>query len=305
MLELNKEKFKIIGCDDGNADVIVRPNMTYWQDAWRRLKQNKVAMISLWLLGIMVLLTIVGPYLTRWGYDELIKDMNNKLPSSEHWFGTDHLGRDLFARVWMGGRVSMRIGLVGTVIEVLVGCLYGGISGYAGGLVDDIMMRIVEVIVGIPYMIVVILISLVLEAGEVSIIIALVITGWTGIARIVRGQVMSLKESEYVLAAQALGAESGRVIMRHLIPNTVGIIIVNISFAIPGFIFAESFLSFVGLGVQSPKTSWGALAAFGQQYMEFYPYQLFFPALAICLTMLSFNLLGDGLRDALDPKLRQ
>lgn len=305
MIELNKDKFKIIGCDDANSDVIVRPNITYWQDAWRRLKQNKVAILSLWILGIVVMLCIFGPFLTKYSYEEQLQGMTNMKPFGDHWFGTDHLGRDIFARIWMGGRVSIYIGIVGTIIEVIIGCLYGGISGYAGGLVDDIMMRIVEVIVGIPYMIVVILVSLYLDAGLTSLIIALVITGWTGIARLIRGQIMQLKESEYVLAAQALGAEPGRIIARHLIPNTIGVIIVYVSFSIPGFIFSEAFLSFIGLGVQPPQTSWGAMAAFGQQQMAFYPYQLLFPSIAICLTMLAFNLLGDGLRDALDPKLRQ
>jgi oligopeptide transport system permease protein len=166
-------------------------------------------------------------------------------------------------------------------------------------------MRIVEVIVGIPYMIVVILVSIALGQGIMSLIIALVITGWTQMARLIRGQVMQLKESEYVLAAQALGADSGRIISKHLIPNTIGIIIVYASFSIPQFIFAEAFLSFIGLGVQPPQTSWGAMAAFGQQQMEFYPHELIFPGVIICVTMLAFNLLGDGLRDALDPKLRQ
>ena len=174
-----------------------------------------------------------------------------------------------------------------------------------GGIVDDIMMRIVEVIVGIPYMIVVILVSIALEKGLASLIIALCITSWTGLARLVRGQILQLKESEYVLAAQAFGASSNRVILRHLLPNTMSVVIVNITFQIPGFIFAEAFLSFIGLGVQPPYTSWGAMAAVGQQQMSYYPHELLFPALAISLTMLAFNLLGDGLRDALDPKLRQ
>lgn len=305
MLELNKDKFKIIGCDEANADAILRPNMTYFQDAWRRLKQNKVAITSLCLLIFIVLMCIVGPYLTKYKYDEQFGDLLNRSPFGDHWFGLDHLGRDIFARIWIGGRVSIAIGVIGTLVELIVGCLYGGISGYYGGLIDDIMMRIVEVIVGIPYMIVVILVAIVLGTGLPSLILALVITGWTGIARLIRGQVMQLKESEYVLAAQALGADPGRIISKHLIPNTVGILIVYVTFSIPGFIFSEAFLSFIGLGVQAPMTSWGAMAAFGQQQMAFYPYQLVFPSVAICLTMLAFNLLGDGLRDALDPKLRQ
>jgi len=305
MLELNKEKFQILGCEGQNADAIMRPNITYWQDAWRRLKMNKVAMFSMYLLLVIILMCIVGPYLRPYGFEEQFIELANTPPTKEHWFGLDQLGRDIFVRLWKGGRVSIAIGLIATFICTVVGALYGGISGYLGGLVDDIMMRIVEVIVGIPYLIVVILISIVFEKGLFSLILALVLTGWTGIARIVRGQILQLKESEYVLAAQALGADPARIIIKHLIPNTIGIIIVYMSLNIPSYIFAEAFLSFIGLGVQPPNTSWGAMAAFGQQNMDFYPYQLIFPAAAISLTMLAFNLLGDGLRDALDPRLRQ
>jgi oligopeptide transport system permease protein len=305
MLELDKKKFEIIGCENVDADVIVRPNITYWQDAWRRLKQNKIAMVSLFMLGLIALLCIFGPFLTKYGYKVQDIALADKGPMAGHWFGLDNLGRDMFARTWIGGRVSITIGIVGTLIEILVGCIYGGISGYFGGLADDIMMRVVEIIVSIPYMIVVILIAIVLGKGMGALIIALCITGWTGIARIIRGQVMQLKESEYVLAARALGASSTRVISKHLIPNTIGIIIVYISFDIPSFIFAEAFLSFIGLGIQPPQTSWGAMASLGQTSFQFHPHELLVPSVAISLTMLSFNLLGDGLRDALDPRLRQ
>lgn len=304
MESLDKSKFRIIGIDENEAESIVRPNLTYWQDAWRRLKQNKVAIFSLFLLILLFLLCIVGPYI---GPDYKFQDMSvrNQGPSAAHWFGTDTLGRDLFTRLWIGGRVSLSIGFVGTLIEVIIGCIYGGISGYFGGTVDDVMMRIVEILNSIPYMIVVIILSVILKPGIVSLLLALCITGWTGMARMVRGQVMQLKESEYILAAKALGSDSNRIIFKHLIPNTIGIIIVYTTFDIPSFIFAEAFLSFIGLGIQPPKTSWGALCSYGQQTMDFYPHQLLFPALAICITMLAFNLLGDGLRDALDPKLRQ
>ncbi len=305
MAELTRDKFEIIGCENANADEILRPNMTYWQDAWRRLKQNKVAIFSMILLIIIGIMTIIGPYLTTFKYEATDSNLLNTAPSGLHWFGTDTLGRDIFARIWMGGRVSIIIGIIGTLIETTVGVIYGGISGYFGGLVDDIMMRIVEVLVSIPYLIIVILISLILGKGIPALIIAMTITGWTGMARMVRGQLLQIKEQEYVLAATALGASPSRIIARHLIPNTIGIMIVDVTFSVPGFIFGEAFLSFIGLGVQSPNTSWGALAASAQQNLMFYPYQLFFPSLFISLTMLSFNLLGDGLRDALDPRLRQ
>ncbi len=306
MAELSKEKFQIIGCENINSESILRPSMTYWQDAWRRLKKNKVAMASLLVLILMAVMTIVGPMIAKFQFDAMNKGMENLSPNSTFWFGTDNLGRDLFARVWEGGRVSIMIGLVGAFIDTLVGVIYGGISGYMGGIVDDIMMRIIEILASIPYLVIVILIRVMFDKGGIlPIIIAMCLTGWTYMARLIRGQILQIKEQEYVLAAKALGASPSRIIARHLVPNTLGVMIVAITFDIPSFIFGEAFLSFLGLGVQSPDTSWGALAQMGQQKMMFYPYQLIFPALAISITMLTFQLLGDGLRDALDPKLRQ
>lgn len=304
-MELSDKKFEIVGCEDLEANAIVRPNVTYWQDAWRRLKKNKVAVVSLIGLVVIILMCIFGPYISGFPYNKQFIDLCNNTPSKTRWFGTDELGRDIFSRVWMGGRVSIAIGLIGTFIEVVIGSLYGGIAGYLGGKVDNVMMRIVEIIVGIPYLIVVILVSVVLGPGLGTLIIALCITGWVGIARLIRGQVMQLKQSEYVIAAKLLGTSPLKIILRHMIPNTIGVMIVYISFDIPGFIFAEAFLSFIGLGVQPPMTSWGAMASLGMSKIDQYPHELIFPVLAISLTMLSFNLLGDGLRDALDPKLRQ
>lgn len=306
MAELSKEKFRIVGCENADADEILRPNMTYWQDAWRRLKQNKVAFASLIILILIALFTVFGPIITPFKFEAMNSDIVNQTPNATHWFGTDMLGRDLFARVSKGGRISMLIALIGACIDTVVGVLYGGISGFFGGFVDDIMMRIIEILGSIPYLIVVILISLLFTSGGIiPIIVAMCITGWTGMARLVRGQILQIKEQEYVLAAQALGANPNRIILRHLIPNTIGVMIVSITFDIPSFIFGEAWLSFIGLGIKSPNTSWGALASSGQQNMMFYPTQLIFPAVFISLTMLSFNLLGDGLRDALDPRLRQ
>lgn len=306
MVELSKEKFQIIGCDNLDSEGILRPSMTYWQDAWRRLKKNKVAMVSLVLLGLIALMTIIGPMIGKFEYQATNNDMLNIKPNSTYWFGTDTLGRDLFSRVWVGGRISITIGIVGAIVDTVVGTIYGGIAGYLGGIADDIMMRILEILVSIPYLVLVILIRVLMDQGGMApLIIAMTITGWCYMARLVRGQLLQIKEQEYVLAAKALGANASRVIAKHLVPNTLGVMIVAITFDIPGFIFAEAFLSFLGIGVQSPMTSWGALAAAGQQNLMFYAYQLIFPAVAISLTMLSFNLLGDGLRDALDPKLRQ
>lgn len=304
-MNLDKSKFEVIGCKDSDTDVIVRPNISYWADAWRRLKKNPIAMISLVFLIAVVLACFIGPYLIKTDFETQNYDLLNKKPSGANWFGTDNLGRDLFARVLTGGRVSLLIGFVGTAIELLIGCLYGGIAGYFGGKIDTFMMRIAEIIATVPYLIVVIMLLIVLPKGIPTLIIALCITGWVGIARLIRGQVMQLKSSEYVLAAKALGASPMRIITKHLLPNTIGIILVYMSMDIPAFIFDEAFLSFLGLGVQPPHTSWGTLVFAGQGQILNYPYQLLFPAAAICLTVLAFNLLGDGLRDALDPKLRQ
>ena len=304
-MELNRDKFKIIGCAETEGDIINRPNISYWGDAWRRLKQNPVAMISMGILILIILFCVFAPFVLPYKFDFQNYDILDKKPFGNHWFGTDNLGRDMLANVAVGGRISLLIGFVGTAIELIVGCVYGGICGYFGGRVDMIMMRIVEVITSIPYLIIVILLLLVLPKGVLTLILALCITGWVGIARLIRGQVMQLKSSEYIMAASALGASSSRIIAKHLIPNTIGIIIVYMSMDIPGFIFDEAFLSFLGLGVQSPNTSWGVLVFAGQAQITNHPHELIFPALAVCITILAFNLLGDGLRDALDPKLRQ
>lgn len=301
-----KEKFKFIDSRVLNAEQLARPRINYWQDVWRRLKANKIAVVSLFILILIVGLTIFAPMFSKYSYEEIDTLNRNQKPSAEHWFGTDELGRDIFVRVWQAGRISMVIGLVGALIGTVVGCIYGGISAYCGGIVDDIMMRIVEILLSIPYLIIVILISVIMDTKSItSLIIALTLTGWCGIARLVRGQILQLKEQEFIMAAETLGVKPWVIIIKHLIPNTLGIIIVAITFDIPGYIFSESFLSYIGLGVQPPETSWGSLAAAAQQNFMFYPYQLFFPALMIALTMLSFTLLGDGLRDALDPKLRR
>lgn len=303
---ISKDLFQIIGPEDSEAEKIARPRVSYFQDAWRRFKENKVATLALVVLSVLVFMVIFGPAISGYNYEEINPDHRNQRPSAEHWFGTDNLGRDLFARVWQGGRVSMIIGLSGAFIASFIGCIYGGISGYFGGRVDDIMMRIVEVLISVPYLIVVILLSVVLESKSLgTLLLAMTITGWCGIARIVRGQVLQVKSQEYVLAAQALGVKPWKIILRHVIPNVLSVVIVAITFDIPGYIFSEAFLSFLSLGIQPPETSWGALAATAQSMYAFYPYQLFIPSLMIALTMLCFTLLGDGLRDALDPRQRK
>lgn len=307
-VELSRELFvrDVAGTDTREA--ITRPSLTYWQDAWRRLKQNKLAMAGLVVLAIMTLMSIVAPMLSPYTYSQQIWEDVNKLPSFSgvrpHWFGTDDLGRDLWTRVWSGGRISLTIGVVSAIIEMVIGALYGGISGYLGGRVDDIMMRIVEIIIGLPLLLMLILLMLVFPPGLGTMILVLTMFGWVGMARLVRGQVLQLKEQEFVLAARTLGASPLRIIIKHLLPNTMGPMLVNVTMAVPGAIFFEAALSFIGLGVRAPIASWGSLAEDGRRLILLFPHNLLFPAVAIALTMLAFNVFGDGLRDALDPKLR-
>ncbi|KXZ40373.1 oligopeptide transport system permease protein [Alkalithermobacter thermoalcaliphilus JW-YL-7 = DSM 7308] len=297
--------WEFISQEEKDCEQIVRPSMTYWQDVWRRLKANKVAMGGLIFLVFLILLAIIGPMLSRYSYSDQNLALANQGPSSKHWFGTDKHGRDLFVRVLYGARISLTVGIVASIINLVVGVLYGGISGYLGGKVDNIMMRIVDILSTIPLTLYVILLMVVIGSGLKSILIAIGSVYWLSMARIVRGQILSLKEQEYVLAAKTLGASGMRIILRHLIPNAMGPIIVTMTMSIPSAIFTEAFLSFIGLGVSAPQASWGVLASDALGSIRVYPYQLFFPALAISVTMLAFNFLGDGLRDALDPRMRK
>lgn len=306
MENISIEKFRKLNKDTDISEKLARPSTTYWKDAWRRLKENKIAILAIIVLLVIGIMTIIGPHINGYSFEEYDSAKVNLKPSAEHWFGTDNLGRDIFSRVWQGGRVSIVIGIFGALISTVVGCIYGAVSAYFGGKVDNIMMRIVEILASIPYLIVVILLSIILDSKSLgTMLLSLTLTGWTGMSRLVRGQMLQIKQQEYIMAAEALGVSPWNIIKKHLIPNSLGVILVAITFDIPGYIFAETFLSYIGLGIQSPDTSWGALASAAQQNFMFYPYQMFFPGLMIALTMLSFTLLGDGLRDALDPKLRQ
>ncbi|WP_286907750.1 ABC transporter permease [Clostridium sp. UBA1652] len=300
-----KDRFTLIGINNDEANEIRRPTLNYWQDAWRRLKQNKLSMIFLFVLIAIIFFVLFGTKISSHGINDQDYSVMNQGPSSTYWFGTDALGRDMFARVWAGGRVSLSIGIIGMLIELLIGCLYGAISGYLGGKVDNVMMRIVEVLSSVPYEILVMLFLVVLPKGTGTLILALCITGWLGLARMIRGQVMQLKESEYVLASRALGQGPLKIVLKHLLPNTISTIIVYMTMDVPALIFAEAYLGFLGLGVQAPNTSWGVLISQAQSTFQYYPHQMWFPAGVLCLTALSFNLVGEGLRDALDPKLRQ
>lgn len=282
-----------------------RVSIGFWEDVRRRFKKSKRALFSCAVLGLIILICSFGPILSGRSIDDGNLKEKNLSPSFSHFFGTDELGRDIFTRVCKGGRVSLIIAIIGAAIDMGIGLIYGGISAYSGGRVDTVMMRIVEILSSIPYLITTILISLIFGKGIFSIIIAMTITGWCFTARLVRGQVLQIKNQDFILAAQALGSGSFKIIIKHLLPNTVSIMIIALTFDIPSFIFGEAFLSYIGLGIQPPYTSWGVLASEAQKTMLFYPYQLFFPALFISLTILSLQIIGDALRDAMDPYLRK
>ncbi|MFZ3171250.1 MAG: ABC transporter permease [Carboxydocellales bacterium] len=302
-LHLTAELFEPVQSQAGTDEVIIRPVTTYWQDAWRRLKQNKMAIIGLTTIGCLIIMAVVGPYMSKYTYYQQDLTMANQPPSTTYWLGTDALGRDLYTRLWYGARISLLVGVVTSLISLVVGVLYGGIAGFAGGKVDEIMMRIVEILWAVPFLLYVILLMVVLGPGLKTIFIALGAVFWMGMARIVRGEMLSLKEREFVLAARVLGASSWRILWRHLIPNAIGPIIIQMTLAIPEAIFIEAFLSFLGLGVSVPMASWGVLASTGMEGIRSYPWQIFFPAALITITMLAFNFLGDGLREALDPRM--
>ncbi len=304
-LDVKDKRFEFVDSSTLDSDLVVRQNISYWQDAWRRLKKNPVAMGALFILIILILMAIFSPIIRKMDYLTVVTAKKNLSPNSEFLWGTDAMGRDLFTRVWIGTRISISVAIIATAITIVVGCLYGGIAAYVGGIVDEIMMRIVEVLNSIPYLIITLLILVVLGNGYFQLMLALCLTAWTGTARMIRGQILQLRESEYVLAAEALGASSMRIILKHLLPNTIGLIILDVASTIPSVIVSETILSFLGLGLNIPAFSLGSLLSAGQQAMAFYPYQLLFPTIILCLLILSFNILGDGLRDALDPKLRQ
>lgn len=303
--------FDIASKEDRNAEKIRRPSIKYWPDVWRRLKMNKLAMTGLVLICLCAIMSFVGTRINGFKYFEQDYSMINVHPDSIHWFGTDELGRDLFTRTWFGVRYSLFIGVAAAFIDFTIGVLYGGAAGMTSRRTDAVMMRIAEVVYSIPYLLVVILISVVFtQAGQGSsmfvLVFSLSLTDWVPMAILVRGQVLQLKESEYALASESLGADKKWILLKHIIPNTLGPILVNITLTIPRAIFAEATLGFLGLGLQAPKSSLGTLANEGLAGLAVgNAYQLFIPAIFISIIMFAFNVLGDGLRDALDPRLRK
>ncbi|HEX5564947.1 MAG TPA: ABC transporter permease, partial [Sporosarcina sp.] len=279
--------------------------MSMFKESWIRLKKNKGAMLSLVILSILIVMAIIGPHLNEYSYEQTDYDKVFQKPSGEHWLGTDRFGRDQWTRIWEGTRISLYIAFLAATLDLIIGVMYGAVSALLGGRVDNVMQRIIEVLVGIPNLILIILLIMLMKPGIVTITIAMVITGWVNMARLVRSQVFKLKGQEFILASRALGATNTRLIKEHFIPNTLGLIIVNMMFTIPAAIFTEAFLSFIGLGLQEPLASLGVLINDGFQAMRNHFYLLLFPALVIVGLMVCFNLLADGLRDALDPKMKK
>jgi oligopeptide transport system permease protein len=344
-LKIRGNDFELADSASKESFIENKPSMSYWQDAWRRLKKNKVAMFALYCIIFLILFAFIGPFFSEYTYSQQTRGHENcppfwQQPDAEylathenfsnwdHPFGTDNLGRDMMVRLMKGTQVSMIIGFTASLIVLVIGALYGSISGYVGGRVDDFMMRFVELLYSIPDILIVLLLASsmkpaltafinknpnsgfsdfvnVLGAPLIGIFIAFALLYWVGTSRIIRGQVMMLKGQEFVMAANALGASNSRIIMKHLLPNCIGQLIVTTCMQVPSAIFLESFLSFLGLGVSAPLTSLGSMAADAIGGIYSYTFRLIIPSVLLSVLILSFNLLGDGLRDALDPRLKR
>jgi oligopeptide transport system permease protein len=294
---------------DGMADLVAEADVrgrSLWADARRRLLRNKAAVASMIILAIITLLAIFGPFISPHPYDEIYWDVMGIPPTLEaaHWFGTDSIGRDLFVRTMYGARVSLMVALLATSVSLLIGVAYGATAGYAGGRTDNLMMRFVDVMYSMPFMFFVIILMVIFGRNIFLIFVALGAVEWLTMARIVRGQALNIKNKEFVEAAIASGVSTSGIIARHVIPNVLGPVIVYLTLTIPQVILIESFLSFLGLGVQEPLTSWGVLISDGAKEMETAPWMLVLPATFLAATLFCFNFIGDGLRDALDPKDR-
>lgn len=284
----------------------VAKGLSPWQLALRRLARNKAATFSIYLLLAIIIVCIVGPAISPWALDAVDWDHIGAAPDlvSKHYFGTDANGRDLFVRTLQGGRISLMVGLLATAVSFIIGIAYGAIAGYAGGKTDALMMRFVDILYALPFMFFVILLTVYFGRSIWLIFIAIGAVEWLTMARIVRGQALSIKQRSFVEAAKVTGASHSAIIKRHIIPNTLGPVIVYATLTVPQVILFESFLSFLGLGVQEPMTSWGVLIAEGAAQMESAPWMLLFPAAFLAVTLFCLNFIGDGLRDALDPKDR-
>ena len=280
----------------------VEKSSSLGKDAWLRLRANRMAMISLFMLMGIILVSLIGPAISPYAYDQQNLDRVFEGPGKDHIFGTDNLGRDLFARTTYGGRISLAVGLLATLVSLVIGVSYGMFSGYTGGRVDAWMMRAVDVLYALPFTIFVILLMVMFGRNFLLLFLAIGAVEWLTMARITRAQTMNLKRSEFVEAARALGYSHGRILFRHILPNLIGPIIIYATLTVPAVMLLEAVLSFLGLGVQAPMSSWGSLIKEGAEKMDAAPWLLFFPGMFFCLSLFALNFLGDGLRDALDPK---
>ncbi len=292
----------------------VNSSKSLWMDAWGRLKKNRGSMISTGVIVVVIFIALLAPILAPYDFRTQNVDMVLQPPGGSYWFGTDELGRDLLSRTIYGARVSIAIAVMTAIISLVIGGIYGAISGWVGGWVDSVLMRFVDILMGVPQLVLMILVKVVFDSIDIfeneelraltSTTLALSVVGWVTLARLVRGQILQVKQMLYVEAAKALGAKSLPTLTKHVLPNILGPIIVMLTFQIPSNILFESFLSFIGLGLRPPYSSWGVLASNGFDVIDSYPHLVFFPGLAIFVTMLAFNLLGDGLRDAFDPQMK-
>jgi oligopeptide transport system permease protein len=293
-----------------DSDILERPQYSAWRDMLHRLVRNRMALVSMIIITALALSAILAPWIMPYGRDEPDFAHTREGPSASHWFGTDKLGRDVFTRIIYGGQVSLGVAFIGSVTALVIGVFYGSFSGYGGGRIDDLMMRFVDLMYGFPTLLFIILLMLIIPPNAsnalalTGLFIGLGVVSWLGVARLVRGQFLSLREKEFVEAAVALGASPMRIIFRHILPSSLGPIVVWLMLAIPGLIMVEATLSFIGLGVKPPTPSWGSMLAEGWRAMRTSPWLAIAPAAAISLTMLIFNFFGDGLRDALDPTMR-
>lgn len=300
-----RQAINLPGKEQATTGVKVRKETNLWRDAWIRLLRNKLAVFGLIVICFFLFLAIFADMIAPYAYDKQQLAKANQFPNGEFWLGTDPLGRDLMSRLIYGARVSMIVGLGSQVLVLLIGVPLGAIAGYYGGKVDLVLMRLVDVMYAFPTLLFVILLMTVLGSGMKNIFIAIGLTSWVTICRLTRAQFLSLRQKDFIMAAESTGATSARLIWRHLLPNALTPIIVAITFGVPTAIFTEAALSFIGVGISPPTPTWGGMVGESQQYLRSYWYMATFPALAIGLTMLSFSFLGDGLRDALDPRMKQ
>ena len=304
--EMQKQQlFRKLCKEEKNDEFIAIESKTFFQSVKAEFTKNKRAVFGLIVLVIVVLMAILGPVFSPFSYEDQNIALRNAAPTAQHLFGTDKMGRDIFVRILYGARISLGVGIVAAIVNLIVGTLYGGIAGYVGGKTDMVMMRFVDIIYSVPSMLYIVLIMLWLGAGVSSIILGISITCWIGTARIVRSQVKSLREQEFTMAAFVLGASPKRILVKHLLVNAMGPIIVNITLMVPQAIFTEAWLSFIGVGISAPKASWGTLCDAASELIMVYPMQTIYPLVAICLTIISFNFVGEGLERALDPKRKR